>query len=217
VIPNSDPAAVSHLEHDPGTGILRRPDRVRNEPRLRVERNGDIMLGDRQISEVELRRILTAQGLVLPVPTKATYDQTTDDLTGWRFMLAPRWLGMSVVVILYASIGIAVIAAAIGWIVTDARHGRVNSIDSPMAYIVGALLYLTVGVWIFVWVVREKHQKVNRFDPSIWISELRRIRKQASKPLEDSEIEDRIMDGWHAAMPSRPTLTSADAAPPAND
>ncbi|WP_460520407.1 hypothetical protein [Humibacter antri] len=207
--PEAESGTLSRLDNVPTrAGALRRPGRTNEEPRLRVLRSGDIMFGRQKLTEVELRQMLTARGLVLPVPTKAKYDETTEDLTGWRFMLVPRWFGMAVAAAAYVAIGVAVIAAAIGWIVSDVDRGDVNAIDSPMAYIVGTLLYLTVGVWIFVWVVREKHQKVNRFDPRTWIRELCRISRRARKPLTDSDIEDQLLDAWERSTETPPALSA---------
>ena len=40
----------------------------------------------------ELAERMRASGIAVPVPTAASYDATTEGKTGWRFVLAPRWL-----------------------------------------------------------------------------------------------------------------------------
>lgn len=146
------------------------------------------------LSEVQVRELLAANGIAVPAATQAAYDETVDEGSGWRFAFSPRWLAFGLLTLVFAAIGIGTIAMAIGWIVGDVSRHEVSDIDSPMTYILGAVLYLAVGVGIFAYVLREKHQAVNRLDPRLWIRELQRVRRRAGKPLDDAEMEDWILD-----------------------
>ena len=148
----------------------------------------------RWLNEVQVRERLTANGIAVPVATRAAYEETVDEGSGWRFAFSPRWAAFGLLTLVYAAIGIGTIAMAVGWIVGDVSRHETNDIGSPMAYILGAVLYLVVGVAIFVYVLREKYQTVNRLDPRLWIRELKRVQRHAGKPLNDGEMEDWILD-----------------------
>jgi hypothetical protein len=153
-----------------------------------------------------LRRELAAHGLAIPTPTQASYDTETDDRAGWRFVLTPRWIAYALAVVVFLAIGVGTILLSVRWIVGDVTRHDVDAIDTPMAMIVGALLYLAVGVGIFIFTLREKYRRVNRLDPRLWLRELRRVQRRARKPLTDSELEDWILDS------NRPASTAVDRA-----
>jgi hypothetical protein len=163
-------------------------------------------LAGQWLTEVEVRQLLVANGIAIPVATQAEYDETVDEGTGWQFMLTPRWIAVGLIVLVYAAIGVGTIALAVQWIVGDVARHDVSAIDSPMTYILGALLYLAVGIGIVVFVVREKYRNVNRLDPRLWIRELRRVQRRARKPLTDAEMEDWILDHRGHGAPALPAL-----------
>lgn len=167
---------------------------------LRVDRDGLIWLGDQELSEGQLKVLLRSQGLMIPEPTRATYDTTTEGHTGWSFVRTRKWAAFLAIAGASVVAAVVIVVLSLHAVIWDFERGDADASASELHIIIGTLLYLVTGLVMCGYAFREKFDYVNRLDPRLWVRELHRMRRAAGRPLTDAEIEDWIIDSHDAAV-----------------